>query len=401
VASTRVLIGLGALLGVACGEDQAQGPPPAAGATAGSSGIAGTAGSAGSSMGGTTSDGGGSAGTGASSGSGGSSGTGASSGSGGTIGSDASPRAACRHYLETACRRIAECDGTTVLSSCLGAMDRCPDYSFSPGSTRTVASLIACAEQWTTFDCTQATNGGSPPCATPGTRQTGETCAFASQCQSQRCGTIAGVSSCGTCKAPVPDGSPCSELSDCALGHVCSAGVCGTPAPRPPRPPPAAAGAPCTGRCVEGYACGPDAVAEPRCVPLPGPGSPCIQERCREGAYCSFATRQCLTEPGVGEPCGQGTSGAVVCVRGARCGADASNNPVCLARTPIGSVCEYKGYCVEGAECLGNGSVCLRIREEGETCSDANDHCTEGTACTNGRCVASGNLGLFESLCRR
>jgi hypothetical protein len=389
----------GLLLGIACGEGTGQVPQLVADAGGGSSG----AGSAGASSGRTAAGG--------ASASGGS--AGASSGAGGTLGPDASPRAACRHYLEMACRRLAECNDQATASLCFEAVaDRCPDYFFSPGSRRTVSSLITCASQWATFDCGRVFFNGSPQCAEPGTRQSGEACVFGSQCASLRCTAELSSSSCGTCLPAAPDGSTCAANTDCDPGLICVTGnVCAPPPSRSPLPPPAPAGAPCasacpncTNYCVAGHACTTaPGTTDLRCLPLPGPASPCIHDRCRDGAYCASG-RQCVELPVVGEPCAAPVGGGSACAPGTICRPDPDASYRCLSPIAIGEACRYAGSCVEGAECLRdnpNGTLlCRRIREEGETCSDAYDQCAEATACTAGRCVAAGELGIFATRCR-
>jgi hypothetical protein len=391
----------------ACGSSEASRPQSDsdaggngdAGATGGSS--AGGSSAGGSSAGGSSA--GGSGGGAATSGSGGSA---ASSGAGGTVAPDASQRAACRYYLAAACRRLAECEGTEDVAGCAALLERCPDYFFSPGSTRTIATLLSCAAEWATLDCGPATRSGNPDCASRGTRQTGEECVFASQCASLRCSGDLYSQSCGSCLAEVALGSPCASGTDCGPAQDCVAGRCAAVPSQPPSPAPAAAGAPCTGRCVAGYACVASAGStERRCAALPGPGSPCSAGlyACRQDAYCTSAL-QCVAVPGAGAACGYDNYGSARCVVGTVCNRDTDPNGVCIARRALGEGCRPAySECIEDTECtrdqVTTQYICKHLREEGQTCTDEYDECAPATTCTAGRCVASGELGIFADIC--
>jgi len=290
-----------------------------------------------------------------------------------------SKRHACREYLTAACERRAECSGPSGLDSCLENLALCPDYLFSDGSTRTVQGTLECAEAWKTLPCQSVQTGIAPACSTAGTRQPGETCGFASQCQSLVCaGTDVG---CGVCLRLAALGESCDGVEvGCAAGLRCNLGSCET-VPWSPDDVvvPIAAGEACRfgDVCVAGYAClkdpPDDTLADSRCQIPPGPGEPCVYNAvggiaCASDAYCSpsaSGTRTCMRWPAAGEPCASNSSVSTLCAPGDQC----------------------------------ESRICIGTLEEGESCGAANTRCAAGTECTGGRCVASDELTIFAQLC--
>ncbi|HEY3253399.1 MAG TPA: hypothetical protein VGJ91_05605, partial [Polyangiaceae bacterium] len=126
---------------------------------------------------------------------------------------------ACIAYAVASCERHAVCRNEPT-EGCLSASASCPDLVFSTGSTRTIAGVKACAEDFKSFSCERLLNGESPACVTPGTRQPGESCAFASQCESLDC---KGKSACGVCaKAGAEEDSCAGPAEGCGVGLYCS-----------------------------------------------------------------------------------------------------------------------------------------------------------------------------------
>ena len=285
-----------------------------------------------------------------------------------------SKRYACREYLTAACERRAECAGPTGLDRCLDALALCPDYLFSDGSTRTVEGTLECAKAWRTLSCENVETGIPPACSTPGTRQPGEACRFASQCESLACsGTD---TTCGVCLRLAAAGETCDGVEvGCPSGQRCS-GTCEVVQWSPHEVfPPKAAGEECQygDVCIDGYMCLNDPMDEylasvSRCQIPPGPGSPCAYNvvggiACASDSYCWMNT--CERRPAPGEPCASNSSVSTVC--------------------DVGDECEDR--------------ICIGILEEGEPCGAASTRCAPGTECSAGHCVATDELTIFPALC--
>jgi hypothetical protein len=286
-----------------------------------------------------------------------------------------SERSACREYLTAACERRAECSGPTGLDRCLDLLALCPDYLFSDGSTRTVEATLDCAQAWKTLSCQDVETGIPPACSTPGTRQPGEACRFASQCESLACsGTD---TACGVCLRLAAAGEPCDGVQvGCPAGQRCN-GTCEVVQWTPHEPfVPLAAGEECQygDVCVDGYLCLNDPMTEylasvSRCQIPPGPGSPCAYNvvggiACASDSYCWMST--CERRPAPGDPCAMNGS--------------------------VSTVCEIGDECDENRVCIG-------ILEEGEPCGAASTRCAPGLECSAGRCVATDELTIFPALC--
>src|SRR5258708_1823076 len=78
-------------------------------------------------------------------------------------------RKACRDYLAAVCARFEVCLGPTH-RGCLAKQDQCPDYLFSPGSTRTIESVEACLPAIAALSCDDLNTANFPACSTPGTK---------------------------------------------------------------------------------------------------------------------------------------------------------------------------------------------------------------------------------------
>ena len=74
---------------------------------------------------------------------------GSPAGAGGTLMLGNSPAEACIAYGLAVCSRQVQCSNVSLevwpVPSCIAVTYECPDLSFSPGATRTVAGLLACA----------------------------------------------------------------------------------------------------------------------------------------------------------------------------------------------------------------------------------------------------------------
>lgn len=358
-----------AVVSTACdssGSGSALGPldggPEAAGASAGAPSTGG-AGAAGGSAGAQSK--------------GGAKATGGASGAGGSV----SLRAACRAYLMAGCIRRAECgadgSGRQDVGSALQCgeqlLGKCPDYTFSPGSTRTADGLFACASDWKAWPCANVDQGASPPCGLPGTRAAGEPCLFASQCASLSCSSYGSVATCATCLAVAPPGGACDAMTLCPGGQYCSGSQCVPNTATLPTEKPIALRMP-GASCVFGDTCWEDNV--------------CVQDPTDDHiGTCGAAALP-------GEPCTQPVLGqSKICWLGTACGPDG----LCPAATPCtaGPSCAANQACA----CSGGTCGCHRPREEGATCNPPVAPCAAGLECRSGRCVATDALTLYGTVC--
>ncbi len=381
-----------ALWALSCGNSaESSSPASGAGANAGgkagaaSAGSAGKAGSAGSGTGGSSSGG---------------------APAGGSAGTSAGPRAtdslryACREYLRAACERREACTGADP-AGCLTTLDSCPDYLFSPGTTRTRESVLSCADAYRAQACDEVIANKPPACATVGTLPPGSDCLFNSQCA----GDCDGFGNCGQCIERAPEDGACSVSIACQPWQACDGVTC-LDSPnftQPERLP----GAACEYSCITGYVCArATASAEATCLPNPALAAPCYYEAYDDGdanhgacaldSYCK-ADFTCAPLPGQGEAC------ADVEPTRARCRFDVCVNGVCPVVDNPGATCstssavdckgETRCRCPT-AEACAQGS-CVYVREEAESCTGTHDLCAYGTTCTQGVCVATDALTRF------
>jgi hypothetical protein len=351
----------------------------------------------------------------------GSDGTGGSSGTGGGGGTGASApgpskRSACRAYLEAACARYVEC-GHWDEDNCLAFLRHCPDYLFSEGSTRTIEQTLECAEAWKTHDCERTRLGVPPDCATPGTRQGGETCSFIAQCESLSCSPSGDV--CGTCmRFPLP-GEDCSgDGIICPFGEQCVGGSCepeDPPPPMPPPDPPPSVGELCFGACAESFVCAenPNDPSVRICQVAPATGEPCARSYqrgiCGSNDYCD-AQQSCVELPNAGEACGVGQYGPEYCRAGSFCDRRSDGSALCVPNGGPGDRCSttptyLSSYqCSTGLFCLCDDDACSTgscrdLREEGQRCDEPHTGCDLGTRCDGTWCVAKDELTIFAEQC--
>jgi hypothetical protein len=244
-----------------------------------------------------------------------------------------------------------------------------------------IEDLPACTEAWRTLDCEALVAGEVSSCVTPGERELGEACLFATQCQSGLC-SVPG-SECGVCEQVA------GETDDCTLpGFICRYGMrCGAakrcePEPVPEPPPPIEAGSRPLGEsctkdadCVSPYECiGQQNSATRICGELADLGEPCADSASckRPNMFCAEVSRVCETQRDVAEPCsvevGTDRGG---CVAGLAC--DRSLDPPLCAELPVeGEACIFvpllSGYvCDFGLTCeLSLEPPECRIAAEGE-----------------------------------
>jgi hypothetical protein len=330
--------------------------------------------------------------------------TGAGSG-GSAPSSAASATEACIEYVGVQYTRIQECHHEPLPTDAelLRFTRSCPEIMLSHGSSRTPDSLIACAEDWRTFDCAALLRGEFPPCATPGTRDVGEPCDWDSQCGQTNCYRTA-EDPCGMCAPRVGEGERCvtnhvsgidsigcEEPLDCDAptgGETVTEGVC---APRVLPTPRALLGEPCddASDCVAEAFCGEAAAGgTTRCEARRATGESCAQvsSSCEQGDYCA-EDDICRTEPIDGEPCGVSSSGSPTCAYGHRCG----TSSMCERfLRELGESCEPASTCSgdEPCDCVDDACtdrICKHLAGPREPC-DATVLCHDGTQCRAGVC---------------
>ncbi len=422
-----VLLLVGTLASFGCGNAQ-KGPAPQTGGvtSGGSSHVSGGSAAGGSTAGGNTPGG---------------------SSAGGTSLFGDSMAEACLEYTVAVCKRMATCGGYSD-EDCLTWGASCPDSTASPGATRTVEVLKACAVTYETLPCEQVEADILPPCVTPGERAQGESCFFASQCSSLTCKYTG--EDCGICAVEVGMGESCAaEDVECALGLTCSAQQVCAPITAPATP--AGPNEPCANTlysCVEDYWCPlvPNAV----CTPLPALGQPCEDPTaCASGSYCAgnLGNRVCVAAPGRGEPCATAFDGPIaepyICGKDllcsytsptqgtcepvpmagepcnippsnpayGRCAASTCNfgfdPPICRGPGKVGEPCEIREDCERQLACKcpeGDPNctqpICVSYKLAGEPCgADMTSKCHPAFDCAAGTCQPAEVRGVFAEAC--
>ncbi|HKU36988.1 MAG TPA: hypothetical protein VJR89_02540 [Polyangiales bacterium] len=302
-------------------------------------------------------------------------------------GTDAGPAAevlteaeACRRYVAYYCERRLFCGITSLEDaySCFYSAELCPDMYFSPGSTRTVEQVTACAKAWLDHPCDDVLHERSPACATPGTRELGESCVTNSQCKSSRCTAYVTDPTCGKCVAVAASGGACSTELACPRDEMCTNGKCMPRQLVTPSGKPSFVFAP-------GQAC--TTSSEPNfggCTL----GTVCDTRPGVDGSYCYY-------EPGPGERCyhaaphtcwGEGDCDGHTCA------------PIYPCSDSL-RTCERGEVCVcSDAEC--KSSSCSLPRQEGQTCMLPAMPCADRLECVQGICQRAKLPSLFEKACK-
>ncbi len=356
------------LLALGCGGTEKPANPSASGGHAGSS----TGGSAGAQASG------GSAGN---STPGGSS-SGGSSGSSGLLGIvlGDSPAEACIAYALAVCTRRDECRGQSG-ATCITATLGCPDLTFSPGATRTVEGLQACAKTYATLPCDQVGSDTLPPCVTPGTRARGEKCTYASQCASLSC---SGDSECRLCGVLGRVGDSCAEDDvECVTGTTCNIDTVKCEVTTPVVLPMSGPNEACDldGFCVQDYYCKPNGTGRGTCAALPKANEACTDSRCYVGNYCA-ADYVCQAVPGLNEACGRDAFGNLSCGNDTICHVAPDNmSGTCRAPPTAGEPCVVSpanptgGFCPSPLHCdhSTTPALCKPPGKGGDQCLSVND----------------------------
>ncbi len=343
------------------------------------------------------------------------------SGTGGTVTTELS---SCLDYVRAFCQRQAECGGFRPVSEgCLATGNLCPDLLFSPGSTRTIESVLTCATALASRSCEDQQRGIYPPCATAGTRPTGSSCMFHGQCASDACSQHS--KGCGTCLPMAGPGGACQQgVTACPDGYYCASGVCNELASTWTPPEEVVdysvtlpAGTLCTGRtslCAPGLACMDDpndSREAGTCQTPPGVGQSCgylpgglLRALCAQGAYCD-SSLICRAGPGNGQACVEDSGGVKRCGAALLC-----VDNVCQARIPAGGACTFvygilqDDLCEDGLVCACadascSGGTCVALKQPGESCGGANTRCALGSECRSAQCVFTDQATLFAAAC--
>jgi hypothetical protein len=326
-----------------------------------------------------------------------------------------SKTAACIEYATAEFSRLAKCHGLDDTVP-LSGTSTCPDAAFAPGSTRTVAGLLACAQAWRTFPCDKVLRELLPDCATPGTRAPGESCFAAVQCVSLQCQF--GTGTCGKCASTIPQGGDCTVAGAiCDLGLRCMNGSCMPielpSAPAMPAPVVTAkqTGETCaaSNECVSGDFCGFDAPQNmAHCMPAVPLGQACLLgPSCTAGAFCDASSMTCRALPTAGQPCGDAGGMQHVCAPMLVCDMSTGGVGTCVARPRIGEACPATQVpCADAAAvctCPTPGcsaKQCLRLVAPGEACTNPTVACHPGSPCQAGVCMPIDSQGLFEKACK-
>ena len=204
----------------------------------------------------------------------------------------------------------------------------------------------------------------------------------------------------GVCVPAIPVGTSCEQTADCQVGAACVDGACMSMAGldcdgstdcgpqarcdgtanrvcRPTVP----EGTPCTqtSQCGEGAFC---SSASETCTSRPGEGESCGEGTyCAPGFACGFGSGVCEPTPGDGEPCALDFLGPRVCGDGLGC-----RQGVCGPMPELDEECTIDNRCAGdlGCDFTAEGSFCRPRRGESQECQ-ADHICVAGMFCDFGR----------------
>jgi hypothetical protein len=337
--------------------------------------------------------------------------TGSSGDTGAVDAAVSDPKTACEQYIQAFCKRQGQCQNldSSIVASCNAFASLCPDFLFSPGSSRTPSQTQACAANVLAQGCDDFNAGVYLPCQTPGTGKPGDRCNYNSQCETLRCSATA-VGGCGDCAPRLGPSDNCASASGaCPLDQVCDTGA--------------------TNRCVapalavhgggQSAPCGPSMACDPplecilaagadaqagTCQSPPAAGAPCVRvllssglRVCEPFATCNgVSTSQCVARVPEGQPCDFVPNGDP-CVIGAYCDVgDAGTAGVCHANRAAGQPCALEiqaggsrsmGGCMSGICAAG---ICAPLPPQplgiGSPCGADAGACGYGLSCENGTC---------------
>ena len=303
---------------------------------------------------------------------------------------------ACRAAIEALCQRGAACGGDPDnWQDCARVSAACPESFFNQASTRTVAGIVACLDELAQQPCTDSELGLFPSCWSPGTRPSGASCVYASNCASGSCSGNA--TTCGHCgDGPAATGESCASVG-CRAGDFCHPGtkLCmpGTSIVH------VAQGEACDLAAVPTVGCtgdlhciAPSGQTAGTCQPLPilDLGQHCYQVTglCRPPTVC-FTLVDGVTNPSecrAPDPCGAAPCDATTFCK------DGDGGRYCAPLAAVGEACAGDAgtiatLCASGAVCWANTGVCTKYGERGDPCDGDVQPCGSYLSCTNGRCA--------------
>lgn len=334
-------------------------------------------------------------------------------------GHDVSDGIACFTQIRAVCELNARCRRLSApAEGCLGLARECPTAFFVPGSTRTNAGLMQCAQDYANFECEAFLRGEAPACATAGELGAGQACGGHSACQSLFCEREPAGGT--TCHALAEPGGACPERTVCPAGQSCVEGSCediGTPTLESGNAPQSPVGGPCyeTSYCQEGLYCWfEEPTATGVCRVPPRPPEACATERaysaieahaqvCSPDAYCLEG--YCTPLPAIGEPCATRVDSVpVTCALGGTCDPDsarcvpwrAPGEACTLPRAfstatgrALGPECDEEVFarclCDEGQDSCDD-PLCRVALEPGQACDLPYARCLYGSHCLDGVC---------------
>ncbi|MBN2802789.1 MAG: hypothetical protein JXR91_06820 [Deltaproteobacteria bacterium] len=231
---------------------------------------------------------------------------------------------------------------------CIDASIYCPWVFLENGTAWTTQSLLACAQDWETFDCDDVLLGKRPACALPGSYPAGERCRTSHQCASRVCvsDNFFGQYD-GTCANLVPTGGTCDTDNVCSAGDSCVKDVC-IPNTLP--------------------------VLEDDDYPLGKVGEPCMNNAdCVEPLFCQWVDNgeeigECALPPSAPDACGlsqnlgSSTGDSSTCdLRTSYCGADDFCHELPSAGSPCGEA-KYGGllYCDANSFVTVQLEICIQ-----------------------------------------
>lgn len=271
--------------------------------------------------------------------------------------------------------------------------------------------LDKCTNRIEALGCMALENEYIPECeeVLKGKMPIGKPCTFDDECESdaycQYTNPCPAQGTKGTCVIRDIAGGPCRDDKECRTGLQCFAGKCETKLPK---------GQPCTANgvsCQAGLLCGADAGSGRTCVdvatvfsqPL---GASCDLLNgtwCAPGSYCAVtsvalasAVQTCVAQSSSGGICnfsvadmcppeeycaGTAIVGAPQVDIDGMCTLLPTDGEACTSKVELGKACAKDHVCVTNAA----GSICRKLRKNGETCGDNAECYSEscvGTVCT-------------------
>jgi hypothetical protein len=306
------------------------------------------------------------------------------------------PEEVCRAALTAECQRYGACGQQPSTDDCLFAVaGLCPYYYFNADSLRTTADAMACVAAFAQEPCTDLHLGIFPSCLALGTKPSGASCVYNSQCRSGACASA--NRRCGTClSAAAGAGEPCGDGRYCVrqafchpVSHICE--LVSTIVH-------AAEGEHCDLQadpmigCVGDLTCAGSAASGVggTCKHYPKAGEPCFSSveslfACAEGFACDDGGK-CWPV----DTCG----GTMTCDPAAAC-VRTNGRTMCVPRSGEGAACAADGLApcdattICSADPTGTSAtgICTRFVPKGAAC-DATHQCAGVLSCLNGACEA-------------